>query len=416
LTTIPEHAILNYILIYNIYIIYYKYININYIKTNNIYLYNIYKALESFFKDYSRDTSLDELYVYVLSLYPSLEDKERGIYDSLFSEIKAQKIPESTIEHLVKSLERKEKLQKLALSAFDAISSEKTFEELKEQFKGFDDEQSIIESNEIQFVTSSLEELYEKQIKTEGLRWRLDSLNQSLGSLRQGDTGFIFSRPETGKTTFLASETTQMAQQTIQPILWFNNEEQGEKVMLRCYQAALGLTLEQLLSNRKKYEKQFRDLTEDKIKIYDQANIYKSEVEDFCEKFNPSLLIFDQIDKIKGFKADREDLALGEIYKWARSLAKDYAPVLAVCQADGTAEGVKWLTMGHVSNAKTSKQAEADWILGIGRSNEPGYESVRFFNISKNKLIGDKDSLPEMRHGRWEVLIEPTIARYKDII
>ena len=74
------------------------------------------------------------------------------------------------------------------------------------------------------------------------MRWRLKCLNQSLGSLRKGDFGFVFARPETGKTTFLASEVTRMVQQAKRPVLWINNEEQSNKVMLRCYQATLGLS------------------------------------------------------------------------------------------------------------------------------------------------------------------------------
>ena len=106
---------------------------------------------------------------------------------------------------------------------------------------------------------------------------------------------------------------------------------------------------------------------------------------------------------------------LGSLYQWARELAKTYAPVIGVCQADGTGEGVKWLNMGHVANAKTSKQAEADWIVGIGKTHDEGFEYMRHLNISKNKLVGDEDTLPDRRHGRMEVLIRPDIARYEDV-
>jgi hypothetical protein len=127
-------------------------------------------------------------------------------------------------------------------------------------------------------------------------------------------------------------------------------------------------------------------------------------------------VIFDQIDKIKGFAADREDLRLGAIYVWARELAKMYCPVIGVCQADGQAENVKWLTMEHVSNAKTSKQAEADWILGIGKIHAEGADYSRYLNISKNKLLGDPDTVADFRHGRFETYIEPQIARYVDVM
>jgi len=138
-------------------------------------------------------------------------------------------------------------------------------------------------------------------------------------------------------------------------------------------------------------------------------------VEGLCKEHLPALVIFDQIDKIQGFKADREDLLLGSIYQWGRELAKRYAPVIGVSQADGQGEGVRWLTMAHVANAKTAKQAEADWILGIGTIPDSGWESIRFLNISKNKLMGDTDTDPKQRHGKLQCLIEPEHARYKDL-
>ena len=71
--------------------------------------------------------------------------------------------------------------------------------------------------------------------------------------------------------------------------------------------------------------------------------------------------------------------------------------------------------MAHVANAKTSKQAEADWILGLGKLNEAGYDNLRYLHRSKNKLWGDEDSDPNLRHDSVECLIEPTIGRFRDL-
>jgi hypothetical protein len=249
-----------------------------------------------------------------------------------------------------------------------------------------------------------------------GLRWRLASLNTSLGPLRIGDFGFVFARPESGKTTFLADQCTHFAGQAEAPIVWFNNEEQGQKVRLRTYQAALGLRTDQLWENKEKTLKAYRQITKSNLCIYDDATIHKNDVERVIEKLSPCLVVFDQIDKIKGFDADRRDIVFGGIYQWARELAKNRCAIIGTCQADGTGEGVRWLTMSNVAEAKTSKQAEADWILGIGKSNDGTQEDVRFLNISKNKLLGDKDTDPNLRHGRFEVFIKPQIARYEDFI
>ncbi len=197
--------------------------------------------------------------------------------------------------------------------------------------------------------------------------------------------------------------------------MWFNNEEQGTKVSLRCFQAALGVTSQVLFGNVEQNNKEYERLTGKRIKIYDSASINKKDVERLCKQYRPSLILFDQIDKIKGFDGDRDDLKLGAIYQWARELAKEYAPVIGVTQADGSGEGKKWLTMDNVSGAKTSKQAEADFIIGIGKSHDEGLEYIRHINISKNKLLGDEDSIPELRHGKCDVIIDPQVARYRDI-
>ena len=201
------------------------------------------------------------------------------------------------------------------------------------------------------------------------------------------------------------------------PILWFNNEEQHGKVKVRCYQATLGASLAQINANTQAAQNSFLAATKGKHQIVQTSGpITKSFVEKVIQKYKPSLVIYDQIDKIQGFKADRDDLIMGAIYLWARELAKVYQhAAIGVCQADGSGEGQKWLTMANVANAKTAKQAEADWILGIGKTNDIGFESVRFLHLSKNKLAGDADTDPEMRHGRREVLINQSIARYEDL-
>ena len=291
------------------------------------------------------------------------------------------------------------KIQKRALAgdiarlALDVEEGSAKVSDLINKFSEFEHQE--VEADVPEAVNMDLEDLYKAQTGTPGLRWRLKWLNQSLGSLRKGDFGFIFARPETGKTTFLASEMTHMVTQTEGDILWFNNEEQGKKVAIRCYQALFGVDSETLFSNVDRYKEEYHDLIGSRIKIYDyeDSSSYKR-IESIIKEVNPALIIFDQIDKIKGFKNERYDLELKKIYQWAREIAKAYAPVIAVSQAGGS--------------------GEADWILGIGKEQD-NTSNMRFLNISKNKLIGDKDTLPDLRHGNKQCMIKPNIARYEDL-
>jgi hypothetical protein len=348
------------------------------------------------------------------NLLVSSSIKDKDYYLGVLEQLEKLEVSADTTVTLIRTIIRNKHLGDISLAAHDAKEGRIDIEKVNDLLAKFQEDEP-----ENVFVEDDLATLIETQLAKPGLRWRLKTLNQMLGSLRLGDFGFIFARPETGKTTFLASEVTFMASQLKEedgPILWINNEEQAGKVKLRCIQATCGATLPELYSNIGHFNQMFNEATKGKLKIIkDVSIIHKSTVEKLCRRYKPSLIIFDQIDKIVGFDSDREDLKLGAIYQWAREIAKTFAPVIAVCQADGTGEGVRWLTMSNVANAKTAKQAEADWILGIGRVHDSGWDNVRFLHLSKNKLMGDSDTIPEQRHGKREVIIDPLKARYNDI-
>jgi len=398
--------ILKYILLYNNYNKYINYIDID---KDNKELSFLYKCMSELHTLYKRDLSFEEFALYVLN---KCSDKDREVLKALLNNVEGATIDDQLVGDVLTTLRNKKLAYELALISLDVSEGRSSPDKIFTLLDQFEEKKH---TEEVTFVSGDLNELYNESIQQQGLRWRLTTLNRMLGSLRTGDFGFIFARPETGKTTFLASEITYFATQVQRPILWFNNEEQGSKVMLRCIQASLGLSATDLYSDLGANQEAFNANGGQYIKIFDSANIHRRQVEQLCKELNPALVIFDQIDKIKGFTDDREDLRLGAIYIWARELAKTHCPVIGVCQADASGEGKRWLTMENVANAKTAKQAEADWILGIGKTHDTALEYVRHFHLSKNKLTGDEDTDPLMRHGKADVLIEPLIARYKDV-
>lgn len=372
------------------------------------------RTIDNHHSTHETDLTVDDL----ANLFFATRPKDPEFYHGVFKQLTEHSSSSSTTFELITAIRRGKLLRELSLDAYEVAEGRGDLSKVLSKLGDLSEDTELSEerSDDGEFVNDDLNELYEESVNIPGLRWRLKTLNKMLGSLRKGDFGFIFARPETGKTTFLASEVTYMAQQAKGPVLWLSNEEQGRKVLLRCYQAALGVDLTTLFRDLEGNKAKYAELTHNNIKLYDSGHIHKKTVEGLCRRHKPSLIIFDQIDKIVGFENDREDLRLGTIYQWARELAKDYAPVIGVCQADGSGEGQKWLTMANVSSAKTSKQAEADWIIGIGKQNEPGYDQLRYLHASKNKLTGDKDSDPNLRHGRVECLIDAECARYKDIM
>jgi replicative DNA helicase len=393
---------------------YYKYVNINYIKINYSNIYKLFIVIEYYYNKYNNNNiTKQELELAYNSNY-LLKDSERKELSDLLDRVLNSELPNpDAVITLLEEHRRRCLAGDLARLALDVEDGKSDVKELLDKFTEFEHQEVL--ADEPTSIELNLANLHESQVATPGLRWRLEFLNKSLGSLRKGDFGFVFARPETGKTTFLASEISNMVEQTEGDIIWFNNEEQGNKVAIRCYQAVLGITAESLFGDIDRNQALFETKTGKRIKIYDfEDSSRANRIDSILKNSNPALIIFDQIDKIKGFKGDRNDLELKAIYQWAREIAKTYAPVIAVCQASGEAEGKLWLTMDMVDSSKTAKQGEADWILGIGKEQD-NTSRYRYLNITKNKLLGDADSLPELRHGSVQVLIKPEIARYEDL-
>lgn len=371
----------------------------------------MYVCLKELHEEYpDKDLDLSALQAYFFFKYP---DAEKEIYLELFRSLADTKLDPEVGAGLLKAIKRRQQALTLSEAALQFASGYGDLEKVLDLSKQL--EQTPADEAELE-DGMDLDVLLDSAILKPGLRWRLNCLNKSLGSLRDGDFGFLFKRPESGGTAFCASEVAYMLDQTDRPVLWFNNEETDSKVKLRIYQAYFGVTLPQLIANKKKYKEEFKRRVGNKFQFIgiDQCN--KKAVEAIVKKYNPSLVVYDQLDKIQGFEADREDLKLGEIYQWARELAKTGHAAIGVTQADGAAEGQRWLTMQHVANAKTSKQAEGDWIIGMGKIHADGAEDVRYLSICKNKLLGDADTLPDLRHGRFEVWIKPEVMQFKDTI
>ena len=344
------------------------------------------------------------------TLYPGSPEEVQRV---LFGGLKDTDANEHRVLDYLRSLEARFSRDKLVQQLLALPEGQDEAESIRAIISGYQASQEPTEESVQDFIDDSLDDIHTK-VYSPGLTWRLNSLNQALGPLRKGDFGIIFKRPETGGTTFLASEVTWMANQTDRPILWFNNEEQHEKVILRCYQAALGKEVHHVFADRNKSRQEFEHITKGNIKFPQYEDCTRQRIEGLCRKYSPSLVIFDQIHKLGGFQGDRDDLEFTAIANWSRQIAATYCPVIGICQAGATGENKKWLTMNDVMNSKTGIQGEADFLLGIGKSLDEAHAFERYLNLSKNKLIGGTLSKPELRHGKWSVRFLPEIARYSD--
>lgn len=390
-------------------------INEKELKENTKELYYIYQCIKELHSLYEKDIELKELQAFFYAKYPNAS--KDAAYDALFSQADLHAAMDGAMAELVLSKVRERRLSlNISEAAYNLAQGIGTQEQLSTLFKELDDTHASPLASGYEAESLDLDALITSSYNKPGIRWRLDFLNKSLGSLRSGDFGMLIKRPEAGGTLFAADVASNALDQVDSPVIWFNSEEANNKVLLRVYQSYFGVSLQQLIGNAGYYKEEFLRKNKGKFLFFGLERCNKADTEAIIREHKPALVLYDQISKTKGFDADRLDLQLGDIFQWARELAKEGHAGVAIHQADGTAEGQKWLGMQHVANAKTAIQAECDWILGMGHTSDPNEEAIRFLSISKNKLLGDEDSIPELRHGRTEVLIQKDIMRLKDII
>jgi len=285
------------------------------------------------------------------------------------------------------------------------------------------DVERYIEKDEL-FVSADLSGIADR-ISSSGYEWRLEPLNRSLGPLRTGNFVIVAARVEVGKTTFLASEISYIAQQlpSDRPVVWVNNEEESSVVFFRIVQAALGMTSKDMIADAKTAMTAYTALmggNKDKIRVTKDTNSIR-DLETLFKEVNPGLIVFDQLDKVTGFKNDEpEHIMLGKIYKWARELARTYGPVIAASQLSATAVDLKdppFIGMDALRGSKTDKPGEADAVITLGKYKEPKNpeeEMIRTINVPKNKLPGGGPKQTESeRHGQYLVTIDPVRARFE---
>jgi len=264
-------------------------------------------------------------------------------------------------------------------------------------------EKALVEVEDEDLLTSLT------NIKTTGMEWSLECLNKLLGPLNN-EFILLAARPDGGKTTMLVNEAWYIASQLPEDkcVLWFNNEEHIRKIKLRMIQSFLGLDKDTVLADVISCHALFtKTFGTNKIIFIDDAN-HISKMEKALNKYNPGLIIVDQLYKVQGTiggKNEVEAERFRKLCEWAREIAKHIAPVIASNQLDGSAEGQRYPPMSTLYGSKTGAQGEADAILFIGKTPLDG--DKRFIYTPKNKLTGCTDL--------FEVELLKHIARYIDV-
>jgi len=253
-----------------------------------------------------------------------------------------------------------------------------------------------------------------------GLKWANASLNAAIRPLRGGDFIIAAGRPDTGKTSFIAHQATNMATQCDEDrcILWLSNEGTRDSIVKRSLNAAIGVSTRELVELQQSGD--LKEMYESaiggagRLQIEEIVGWTDLEVKDLIEQVNPQLVIMDMIDKINfiGMKRDgRTDEILEAQYSSFREhgIKNDYATI-ATSQISGDGHGLEFPEMHMLKDSKTGKQGACDVILMIGKSDDPMKDNYRYLSTPKNKLARENCKDP-----RCTTLFNGNTSRYTDV-
>jgi Autographiviridae putative DNA helicase len=283
-------------------------------------------------------------------------------------------------------------------------------------------------------VTGSPEDLMAEDMDDSGLKFRLRCLADNMRGLRGGDFGIVAAAPDAGKTTLLCSESTFWLTQldVLWPGqnrtgVWLNNEGPGGRIRKRWYQSLLNATIPEMADLVEQGRLEDRPLfTEaitkamgmgmDRMRFYDIHDHTSADVENILKQANAGFVIFDMLDNVKfhGLTAnggERTDQVLEAMYQQGRNWCVRYNCIgFATSQLSVDGANNRHPAQHMLKDSKVGKQGACDFIIAMGKDNDPTFANVRWVNTPKNKL-----SRPgKKRDPRAECIFDADRARVYD--
>ena len=299
------------------------------------------------------------------------------------------------------------RIANMGLSISEGISD--SLSDIREYLSRVNEDFSIKQSA-IEPCTTDIDELFSQIDDMPRWKFNIPALNAKVEGIAAGELCIVFARPETGKTAAhvsFAYGPQGWAEQGAN-VHTFVNEEPSRRTMVRAISAWTGINRDEIREDPVFAREEWAGIKE-RVHMADAHGMSMDELEAYCDRNKPDIVVVDQLDKMQiSGNFSRDDQRLRAIYTKARDIAQRYnLAFIAVSQASAEAEGKTRLNPTEMEGSKTGKFAEADIILGIGRTElgadeEPDH--TRYITVGKNKITG--------WHGVVICMLEPKVSRY----
>lgn len=372
----------------------------------------LYEILEAAHDKYRRHLTLDDLLLLWRTNNPVATRAELADIRDIIDDVSRQDPYQLDIaSDVITTLWQRDLAKQITAHSLRMMEGDlSAFEKIKALIERNGD--NLIEDEFGEPCTDDIEVLLQQRLDNPRYEFNLETLRRRVPGIGRKEFGIVFANPETGKTAFLVSIAVGPGGFVDQgsKVLFIGNEEAVERTMWRAYNAALGLTEDEIAKDAMRAKMMFQAKTKGRVILKDSQEWDLAKIERYIAKTQADVVIIDQADKVQidgQYNAGHERLR--ELYRRLREAAKRHnCVIIGVCQASAEAKGKTKLPYTMMEGSKIGKAAEADLIIGIGKhedsseSNEP--DNTRFLTVSKNKLSG--------WHGTIPCTIIPEVSRY----
>jgi hypothetical protein len=361
----------------------------------------IYQTIVAHHDKHAQSLSVPELKALHYAHNPAITHATKTNLAILFDEIEKIDISAAVGEDLVLAHYKLNQFTELAQMAMDGGDMKEVSIEKMQQV--LDNIRTAAMPNSMlqeEYVTDNIDELFDELSRE--YKWRfLPPLAEAVGGIGEGVFALVSARPNCGKTGTLAALVCQpggfLAQGAV--VHFLGVEEKSVRTKMRAISSYTGMTKEEIMENRGFAAKKWAEV-KDRFFLKDVVGMDLTELEEYVKTHKMDILIIDQLDKIKvsGTFSGNHD-KYGFLYVSIREMAKKYnIAIIGVCQASNDAEGKLYFGMDALADSKTSKAAELDLCICIGKESfgtNSGERDVgfRMANIAKNKLTGTEESI-----------------------
>lgn len=251
------------------------------------------------------------------------------------------------------------------------------------------------------YIDTSITDILDAVANDVGIKFRNDPLLfEHISAIQGGVSVALGARPDKGKTSKIASFTTDFAPQCVdffggdRPILWLNNEGSGKRIIPRIYQAALGMTLPEIieLSNQGKLIAAYQDAIgapADFIRVKDIHGSNLAQIEQVIEDMRPSVVVLDMIANVRHHTAagaNKADAVEGVWQEWRELTVRHDFIGLATVQISQEGGNMLFPPYSALKDSKTGIQGATDIIIMLGSLDKPELAHIRGVSTPKNKF------------------------------